>query len=81
MLADIKPVGYHTWIDSDQLALFVLGPPATLQLARVSTGKADTLARDIGRSLQRIPGGRLVSFVMRESSPAARRLRRAATTG
>jgi dipeptidyl aminopeptidase/acylaminoacyl peptidase len=66
VLADIKPVGYHTWIDGDQLVLFVLGPPATLQLARISTGKADVLARDIGRSLQRIPGGKLVSFVMRE---------------
>ena len=68
ILPDIKPVGYHTWIDADQLVLFVLGPPATLQLARISTGKADTVARDIGRSLQRIPGGRLVSFVMREPS-------------
>src|SRR5262245_4850934 len=68
ILPDIKPVGYHAWVDADQLVLFVLGPPATLQLARVSTGKAETLARDIGRSLQRIPGGRLVSFVMRESA-------------
>jgi dipeptidyl aminopeptidase/acylaminoacyl peptidase len=68
VMADIKPVGYHTWVDGDQLVLFVLGPPATLQLARVSTGKAETLARDIGRSLQRIPGGRLVSFVIREAS-------------
>jgi hypothetical protein len=68
ILPEIKPVGYHAWVDADQLVLFVLGPPATLQLARVSTGKAETLARDIGRSLQRIPGGRLVSFVMRESA-------------
>jgi len=71
ILPDIKPVGYHAWVDADQLVLFVLGPPATLQLARVSTGKAETLARDIGRSLQRIPGGRLVSFVMRESASGA----------
>ena len=71
VLPDLKPIGYHVWIDGDQLALFVLGPPATLHLARVSTGKSDTLARDIGRSLQRIPGGRLVSFVMRETPPAA----------
>ena len=57
-------------MNADQLVLFVLGPPATLQVARVSTGKAETLARDIGRSLQRIPGGRLVSFVMREAPSA-----------
>jgi dipeptidyl aminopeptidase/acylaminoacyl peptidase len=69
VLPDIKAVGYHVWIDGDQLALFILGPPATLQLARVGAGKAETLGRDIGRSLQRIPGGHLVSFVSREGSP------------
>ena len=67
VLNDIKPVGYHVWIDSETVVLFVLGPPATLQLARVPTGKAEVLARDIGRSLQRIPGGSSVSFVQREA--------------
>jgi dipeptidyl aminopeptidase/acylaminoacyl peptidase len=67
VLADIKPVGYHVWIDGDQLALFVLGQPATLQLARVSTGKAAVVAKDIGRSLQRIPASSAVSFVQREA--------------
>ena len=66
VLNDIKPVGYHAWVDTEQLVLFVLGPPATLQLARVATGKAEIVSRDIGRSLQRIPGGRAVSFVQRE---------------
>lgn len=68
VLTDIKPVGYHAWVDADRLALFVLGPPATLQLARVSTGKADVAASDIGRSLHRIPGTRTVSFAQREPS-------------
>jgi hypothetical protein len=68
VLADIKPVGYHAWIDDDQLALFVLGQPATLQHARVSTGKGAVIAQSIGRSLQRIPGMKAISFVHRESS-------------
>ena len=67
VLPEIKPVGYHAWIDGDQLALFVLGQPATLQLARVSTGKATVVATDIGRSLQRIPSSSAVSFVQREA--------------
>jgi Tol biopolymer transport system component len=67
VLNDIKPVGYHTWVDADTLVLFVLGPPATLHLARVPTGKSEVLARDIGRSLQRIPGGSSVSFVQRDA--------------
>ena len=64
LLSDIKPVGYHAWLDDDTLALFVLGQPATLQVADIRTGKAIIAATDIGRSLQRIPGGG-VSFVQR----------------
>jgi dipeptidyl aminopeptidase/acylaminoacyl peptidase len=70
VLTEIRPVGYHTWIDDDQLALFVLGKPATLQHARVSTGKATVIAENIGRSLHTIPNARAISFVHRESAQA-----------
>jgi hypothetical protein len=66
LLANVKPVGYHAWIDGAKLALFVLGPPATLRLARPGEGPAETVATDIGRSIHRKPGGRAVSFVQRE---------------
>jgi hypothetical protein len=66
VFADIKPVGYHAWIDGDQLALFVLGKPSTLQHARVSTGKAVVVAENIGRSLHPIPKTGRVSFVHRQ---------------
>lgn len=68
ILTDIKPVGYHAWVDSDRVALFVLGQPNSLQLASVKTGKGEVVANGIGRSLHRIPGTRLVSFVHREPS-------------
>ena len=68
ILTDVNPVGYHAWIDSDRLALFVLGQPNSLQLASVKTGKGEVAAQGIGRSLHRIPGTRLVSFVHREES-------------
>jgi hypothetical protein len=71
VLPDIKPVGYHTWIDAEEVALFVLGKPPTLQIAHISTGKANVVASEIGRSLQRIPGGRFISFVQRDASPGA----------
>jgi hypothetical protein len=81
VLADIKPVGYHAWIDDDQLALFVLGQPATLQHARVSTGKATIVAQNIGRSVQRIPNTTMISFVHREAAPTdAAAMKGAATT-
>jgi Tol biopolymer transport system component len=68
LLADIKPVGYHAWIDSDRLGLFVLGQPNSLQLASVKTGKGEVVANGIGRSLHRIPNTRSISFVHREPS-------------
>ena len=68
VLTDIKPVGYHAWVDAATVALFVLGPPATLQIASVETGKAEIAGDNIGRSLHRVPGARSVSFVQREAS-------------
>lgn len=67
VLAGIKPVGYHAWADADRLVLFVLGKPATLHVARVSTGTSDVIAADVGRSLQPIPGRKATSFVQREA--------------
>jgi Tol biopolymer transport system component len=66
VLRDVKPVGYHAWADGGMLALFVLGPPATLQLADSSTGQAEIITKDIGRSVSRVPGGG-ISYVQREN--------------
>ena len=63
ILQGVRPVGYHAWADDHTLALFVLGSPNTLQLADTRTGKSDTIATNIGRSLHRIPGTNRVSFV------------------
>jgi dipeptidyl aminopeptidase/acylaminoacyl peptidase len=63
----IKPVGYHTWVNDTLLALFVLGSPNTLQLASSTTGRADTIATGIGRSLHTTKDGQ-VSFVHKVSN-------------
>jgi hypothetical protein len=68
VLKDVEPVGYHAWVDSRKLALFVLGEPSTLRIADAGTGKAEIAGERIGRSLHRIPGTRLVSFVHRDDS-------------
>jgi Tol biopolymer transport system component len=68
VLTDVKPVGYHAWVDASTVALFVLGPPATLRIADVKTGRAEIAAEGIGRSLHRVPGTRTVSFVQREAA-------------
>lgn len=69
VLDSIKPVGYHAWGDAHTLVLFVLGSPPTLQIADAGfpTARGEVFAKDIGRSLQRIPGRASVSFVQRDS--------------
>ena len=65
LFPSIKPVGYHTWLDGDHAALFVLGSPNALVLADRRTGRGDTLARDIGRSLVTLPSGGGFSYLSR----------------
>lgn len=62
VLERIKPVGYHVWVSDVTLGLFVLGSPATLQVADTRTGSAEVVASNIGRALQRIPGRSAISF-------------------
>ena len=71
VLTDIKPVGYHAWLDATTLALFVLGQPATLQIADTGSGKAAVVARNIGQSVLRMPKGG-VSFVEQTGAGAER---------
>ena len=62
MVPNLKPVGYHTWLDDGTLAMFVLGNPNALVHGDPATGLVDTLARRIGRSLARIPGTHAFSY-------------------
>ncbi len=68
VLEQIKPVGYHAWLDAGTVFVFVLGNPATLQRADIRSGKATVLARDIGRTILVIPGRRAISFAQRDSA-------------
>lgn len=68
ILPGIIPVGYHAWVDEENVVLFVLGEPNTLRHARVRTGLADTVFESPGRSLQPIPGRRAVSAVQRRGN-------------
>jgi hypothetical protein len=69
VFTDIKPVGYFAQANDTTFVLFVLGSPATLQLAHTGSGRGEVLARSIGRSLHRIPGTSHVSFVQKGSTP------------
>jgi hypothetical protein len=66
LLADAGPVGYHAWGDDpDHVAIFVLGEPHYLQLANLRRMPLVTVATDIGRSLQKIPGKPAISFTQK----------------
>jgi uncharacterized membrane protein YcaP (DUF421 family) len=63
VLEKIKPVGYHVWAGDHALVLFVLGNPATLQLADDRTASAEVMSRNIGRALAKVPGRDIVTFL------------------
>ena len=66
ILENVKPVGYHHWIDDHTLALFVLGAtgkPNTLQIADTRTGKSEMVAENPGRILRKVPERNQFSFV------------------
>ncbi len=62
VLVENLKVGYHVWASDVTLGLFVLGSPATLQIADTRTGSVDVVASNIGRALQKIPGRAAISF-------------------
>ncbi len=56
-------VGYHCWSDDQTIVSFVLGNPATLETYNIKTSKGEVLDKNIGRSLHKIPGSKLVSYI------------------
>jgi dipeptidyl aminopeptidase/acylaminoacyl peptidase len=63
VLRVLRPVGYHVWVNEANLGAFVLGDPNALVLVDPRTERVDTLARDIGRALVRVPGRDAFTFL------------------
>ncbi|MEP2670669.1 MAG: hypothetical protein ABJH04_16820 [Cyclobacteriaceae bacterium] len=66
-LIDNLIVGYHAWVDENNLILFVLGDPMTLQWYDLKNNKAEILEKNIGRSLHKIPDENAMSFIHKRS--------------
>ena len=64
LVGSVKPVGYYAWVGS-KVVMFVLGAPATLQLMDTVSGRIDTIAKDIGRGVKRVPGTSRVTFIQK----------------
>jgi len=49
-------VGYHAWIDEENLILFVLGEPHELRTYNIANRKSTIVTKDIGRTLSKTSG-------------------------
>jgi len=59
---DGEKVGYHAWIDPDNVAMFLLGSPNFLQIVNIKDLTSLCVADNIGRSLYKIPNQEAISF-------------------
>jgi len=59
---DGEKVGYHAWIDPDNVAMFLLGSPNFLQIVNIKDKTSLRVADNIGRSLYKIPNQDAISF-------------------
>ena len=66
VLATVDSVGYFAWLDRSTVALFVVGSPHTLRIVDIESGREKVVARDIGRSLLRIPRNGDLSYLVHE---------------
>lgn len=62
LVAEVRPVGYFAWV-GPLAVMQVLGAPRTLQVVDTLTGRRDTIASNVGRSIQRVPASTLVTYV------------------
>lgn len=70
IIENIKPVGYHHWIDDHTVALFVLGgtgKPNFLEVYDIVTGKSEFVVENPGRVLRKVPNQNGFSFVHKVS--------------
>lgn len=59
-------VGYHAWVDNNNLVSFVLTNPNSLVISNLKKRKNYTIESGIGRSLHRIPNSDRISYIKKE---------------
>ena len=55
----IKGVGYHHWINNNEVAMFVVDEPNYLTIGDIRTDRTTDIAENIGRCFQTLPNGDL----------------------
>lgn len=69
LLPDVEPVGYHAWVNDQEVAMFILGDSFTLQTAKLNTAGTTLIADNIGRTLRKHPVSGEILFVDENSEP------------
>ncbi len=65
-----KKVAYYVWMDASRVAYVIVDDPMRLLMTTLSTGKTDTIAEDVGRCVQKVPGKNVqISYVDKGSNP------------
>jgi hypothetical protein len=62
---NLKPVGYHAWLNETNFISFILGDPPGLYRYDTQENRQELIHKGIGRSLHKIPGRTEGSFVDR----------------
>ena len=60
LLDKTSDVGYHEWLNPNQVALFIVGNPHTLKIANVLTEKIENYTSNIGRCMRTLDNGDLL---------------------
>jgi hypothetical protein len=63
----LQGIGYYSWINSKEVAVYVVGNPSYLALANVDTDELVSLATNVGRCIKKLPNGNL-TFVQQTAS-------------
>lgn len=63
----LQGIGYYCWINSKEVAVFVIDNPSYLALTNVDSDDLIPLATDVGRCIKKLPNGNL-SFVQRNEA-------------
>ncbi len=68
VLVENLEVGYHAWVNKKIVVTFVLGDPATLEVNNLKFKIKYPIEKNIGRSIHKIPGTELISFISHENA-------------
>ena len=60
ILEGISTIGYYKWLSEEDLAMFLLPEPFTMNITNINTGASKTLIDNIGRCLRQDDEGKLL---------------------